>query len=143
MSGTVFIGVYRALFCPENQGKILGARYTPIPASRAEFEPLRRHIPRAVRSGIVGQARLLSRSRPGRTGRDRERSRTCPTIHECTALGICRRSSSNSAREAGIEPGGHRRRTPDPTRTPPKPQTDAGPDEAADGRRARHQNCKY
>ena len=25
----------------------------------------------------------------------------------------------------------------------PKPQTDAGPDEAADGRRARHQNCKY
>ena len=34
---TVFIGVYRALFCPENQGKIVGAQYTPIPAPSFEY----------------------------------------------------------------------------------------------------------
>ena len=36
-----------------------------------------------------------------------------------------------------------RRRTPEAAEGHPKPQKDAGPDKAADGRRARHQNCKY
>ena len=129
-----YLSAYTAHFSAlKNQGKIVGARYTPIPASRAEFEPLRRHIPSAVHSGIVGQARLLSRKgRTGRTGRDRERSGACMSIPECTALGICRRSGSNSAREAGIERGGHhdgRRRTPDRTR----PLMDDGQDAMDDG----------